>query len=106
MISVRRAGSGGPSYCADEEPLVFERASHRGGVLRNHCQEHLRGPVGAVRALLPISNRAKREVEPRREFFLRQISFCRNARTLGTRRARAGWARVAGRASGSEAAAR
>jgi hypothetical protein len=62
------------------------------------CREHAR--------LAPNPDRAEREMEPRRELLLREIYFLRKARTVGTRRARASCAPVAGGQSGSDSAAR
>src|SRR5690349_18639288 len=53
--------------------LACQRPCHRVGVLFNHRQQYLRSLVGTVSSLLPVSYSPKRQVEPRREFFLGQI---------------------------------
>ena len=49
-------------------PLAFEGARYRVRIFRNDRQKHLRRFVGPMRALLPIPNRAEREMETRGKF--------------------------------------
>src|SRR5262249_55933451 len=91
-----------------DHALAFERTGHRVRVRCDDGEQHLRGFVRAVRALLPISHSPKRKVEPRRELFLRQIQLltprAHTRNTSSTRKLRLGRGRsVRVRSSGSMA---
>jgi len=58
---------------ATDCPLPFQRPRHRIRVSCDDHQQHLRGLVGAVGALLPIPHCAERQVKAGRKLLLRQV---------------------------------
>jgi len=50
----------------------MKRAEYGGRIARDGPKIGTGGPIWLLRALFPIPQRAKRDLEPRREFFLRQ----------------------------------
>jgi hypothetical protein len=53
--------------------LTFKRARHGVGVFSDDGKQYLGRLVGAVRALLQISDRPEREAKPRCELFPHQV---------------------------------
>src|SRR5258708_36021543 len=70
------AGAATPS-----DALTCERACHCVRISCDDRYEYLRGLVGTMCALLPISHSPEREVKPRRKLLLRQIKLLGQAPT-------------------------